>query len=203
MSANSFRAAAADFARVIQLEPNNRSAHYGCWHASVAQGKMHIAARSAEQILRLSPDKVRSFKIGALTFSRVGQPERALTLARRWVEKSPESIEARTHLAGAVRATGQDQQAIELLDQILRESPNDDRALTCKCWVLLSRSDSTPQDAKDALEIAKALQNTRASGYTSGLLAAAATAKLGDFRSSRDWLLDASKHARYEFQILT
>lgn len=193
----SWKSAAADFSRVIQITPDSEEAHYGYWKSNWAQSNYHMAAKSAQALLELSPDSDRSLHVASYTFAKTGQADRAVVIATRWEQLAPKNLDAKVNKAIALDAAGDDVQALALLNAILIESPTCKRAILRKGWMLLSSDQPILHDAEAALQLAETLyESGEAPSFAAGFLAGTAAAKLEDFPTALKWFKVARDHIK-------
>jgi predicted Zn-dependent protease len=79
--------------------------------------------------IRMSPGLYKARTLLGAALLRVGRPTEAITTLRKSLEQSPGQINAHYHLADALYAVGQTDQARAELDFVLANRPDHERAM--------------------------------------------------------------------------
>jgi len=122
-------AAAAAYAKVLELEPDNPEAHRGLGDVALVRGDVEQARRHFERILELDPGDVGAMtKLGVVSM-RAGRRDDAIRLLRGAVERDPKKAEALLYLAGALAASGRPSEAVPFFERALAAGPRSAMAL--------------------------------------------------------------------------
>lgn len=121
--------AAEGYARVLRLGPDNVQALNNLAWASLQLGQPEVAAQHAEAALQLGPDDPRVLDTLGVALLRGGEAARALPILRKAQALAPANLATRLHLAEALIALGEDDEAEKLLQAVLaRDASRDERA---------------------------------------------------------------------------
>jgi tetratricopeptide (TPR) repeat protein len=125
-------------------EPLSSSLLYDVLLGEIAgqRGMMDISASAYMEAARSSNDpRVAERALKIAVFGK--QQELALEAARRWVELAPEDLEARQALAALALRTGDQQEALEQLEYLLRHGEDHEGGPYHSTLVLLAREPDT------------------------------------------------------------
>lgn len=92
-------------------------------------GELDLAARSAERVLTLGPEKMASYDLGMVVANRRGDIERAIAILEKAHRRFPNEGRYHSGLIEARIAAGDLQQATSLLEDALSEPPTDAKLL--------------------------------------------------------------------------
>lgn len=92
-------------------------------------GELDLAARSAERVLALGPDKMASYDLGMVVANRRGDIERAIGVLKKAHRRFPDEGRYHSGLIEAQIAAGDLQRATSLLEDALSEPPADPKLL--------------------------------------------------------------------------
>jgi hypothetical protein len=184
------------------------------------------ALRRAEDSLREQPDSRDRHRDLVRALSRVGELDRAVDVARRWLERDPMDAEALTYLADALGRQGRRDEALRLLSGVVDVSPGEHRLQTRLVQAFdraamperacAHRVASAELDPRDASKVAEAVRCERALGRAAAaarLLAfvpdarvASAAARLADAQAQPrplrgELLLDATWDAPVDLDL--
>ena len=122
-------AAAAEYAKVLVLEPDNVEAHRGLGDVALIRGDLPPAEEHYARIVQLDAGDVAALtKLGVVKM-RAGRRDEAIALLRRAVEREAGNAEALLYLAGALAATGQSAEALPYFERALASGPRTTMAL--------------------------------------------------------------------------
>src|SRR6185503_7998613 len=122
-------AAAAEYAKVLALEPDNVEAHRGLGDVALIRGDLPPAEEHYARIVQLDAADVAALaKLGVVKM-RAGRRDEAIALLRRAVDRDPANAEALLYLAGALAATGQAAEAVPYFERALAAGPRTTMAL--------------------------------------------------------------------------
>ena len=149
LDAGHWEAAAEQFRRGLELDPNEPSLRQRFGTALYQMGDKQGAAQQFEQVLRTTPDYARAhFSLGVV-LNDAGQYPDAIDHFRAALKSDPKYVEAHIQLAGALARTGHPGEAVVQYTEALDASPtNSDAAFgRAMAFVRLRRY----ADARDAL----------------------------------------------------
>jgi len=152
LDAGHWQAAAEQFRRGLELDPNEPSLRQRFGTALYQMGDKQGAAQQFEQVLRTTPDYARAhFSLGVI-LNEAGQYPDAIDHFRAALKSDPKYVEAHIQLAGALARTGHPGEAVAQYTEALDASPtNSDAAFgRAMAFVRLRRYG----DARDALTAA-------------------------------------------------
>lgn len=92
-------------------------------------GELDLAARSAERVLTLGPEKMASYDLGMVVANRRGDIERAIEVLQKAHRRFPDEGRYHSGLIEARIAAGDIQRAASLLEDALSEPPADPKLL--------------------------------------------------------------------------
>jgi arylsulfatase A-like enzyme/Flp pilus assembly protein TadD len=122
-------AAAAEYAKVLALEPDNIEAHRGLGDVALIRGDLQPAEDHYARIVQLDAGDVAALtKLGVVKM-RAGRRDEAVALLRRAVEREAGNAEALLYLAGALAATGRSAEALPYFERALADGPRTTMAL--------------------------------------------------------------------------
>ncbi|MCS7237979.1 MAG: tetratricopeptide repeat protein [Thermoguttaceae bacterium] len=110
-------------AELIKICPNNVDALEMKARAEDWQGKTKAAIATWEECLRLNPQYVHAYVGMAALAARAGEHEKAAELARKAMELDPTSFRARDILAESLINLQRPAEAVEVLEEFLRNDP--------------------------------------------------------------------------------
>ncbi len=140
LSAGRLEEARADAERVEKLAENSPIAHYLHSAVAYAEGEIDKANRAFTHLQRSFDNFSPAVLLGALIKQRKGELNQAGALFRRYIEMKPNSIEARRALAAVRLASDQPRNALDMLDVVLSERPDDVESLHRRASALVGTS---------------------------------------------------------------
>jgi tetratricopeptide (TPR) repeat protein len=124
------------------------------WNAHDGLGNIHMAAKLADDLLRLEPDKIASLLACAESSLSTNKPELALQFAQKAFANAPKEPAVNFRLGKAYAALGKYKSAYEHFDNALEAQPNHENVLASKAALLTTCPDASFRDGKKALEVA-------------------------------------------------
>jgi arylsulfatase A-like enzyme/tetratricopeptide (TPR) repeat protein len=122
-------AAAAAYAKALDLDPDNPEALRGMGDVALARGDLARAATAYGRIVELDPaDAAALTKLGVVRM-RSGSRDEATSLLQRAVEREPKNAEALLYLAGALASSGRARDAVPYFERALAAGPRTTMAL--------------------------------------------------------------------------
>ena len=121
---NQWSVAKTHYIEVIEAAPENTAARNNLAWVLLQMGDANAALPHAERILTDAGDDPRVLDTVGLVHLELGNTERAVGLLRDAAERGPTNSEIRFHLAKALARLGNDDEAREILRQVL-SSPGD------------------------------------------------------------------------------
>lgn len=109
-------------------------------------------------MIELDPDdRKATIRLAQLLLNERRNPQEAEPLFQRVVDEQPDNAEGKTGLAQCLAARGQTQEALQQLDDVLREAPTNVNALVerGKVALILQRYQSAETDLRKALDLAR------------------------------------------------
>lgn len=140
LSVGRIEEAKADAETVQKLAENSPIAHYLHSAVAYAEGEIDKANRSFTHLQRSFDNFSPAVLLGALIKQRKGELNQAGALFRRYIEMKPNSIEARRALAAVRLAGDQPRNALDILDVVLAERPDDVESLHRRASALVGTS---------------------------------------------------------------
>jgi tetratricopeptide (TPR) repeat protein len=123
LEAGHWQAAAEQFRRGLELDPNEPSLRQRFGTALYQMGDKQGAAQQFEQVLRTTPDYARAhFSLGVL-LNDSGQYPEAIDHFRAALKSDPKYVEAHIQLAGALARSGHPGEAVVQYTEALDASP--------------------------------------------------------------------------------
>jgi tetratricopeptide (TPR) repeat protein len=123
LEAGHWQAAAEQFRRGLELDPNEPSLRQRFGTALYQMGDKQGAAQQFEQVLRTTPDYARAhFSLGVL-LNDAGQYPEAIDHFRAALKSDPKYVEAHIQLAGALARSGHPGEAVVQYTEALDASP--------------------------------------------------------------------------------
>jgi choline-sulfatase len=121
--------AAAAYAKVLAVDPDNAEASRGLGDVALIQGDLAEAGRRYARVVELDgTDAAALSKLGVVRV-RTGQAQEAIGLFRRAVEGDPKNAEALLYLAGALASNGRAAEAVPYFERALAAGPRTPMAL--------------------------------------------------------------------------
>jgi tetratricopeptide (TPR) repeat protein len=114
--------AARAYARAVELEPSNATAHEGRGRAFERMGEWAKAIEEYSQSYNAQPSPGLARKLAEL-HGRAGQPQAAIQLYRGLIRERPEDLDLRIELARAMAANDQAEDALKDLERLLVARP--------------------------------------------------------------------------------
>jgi tetratricopeptide (TPR) repeat protein len=149
LEAGHWQAAAEQFRRGLELDPNEPSLRQRFGTALYQMGDKQGAAQQFEQVLQTTPDYARAhFSLGVL-LNDAGQYPDAIDHFRAALKSDPKYIEAHIQLAGALARSGHPGEAVVQYTEALDASPTNSDAAFGRAMAFLRLRRYT--DAREAL----------------------------------------------------
>ena len=177
-----WRAAEREFRRAIELNPSLADAHDGLALYLMANERHEEAITEIERARRLDPLSPIVLGDASWVYYGARRYNRALELARQWVEQVPESPWSHTYLGLALEKTGHVEEAIGELEK----AASSDRSVTILEW--LGGAYAAAGRRNDARRILAELTGRAQTRYVCPYEVATVYAGLGDKDSAINWL---------------
>jgi serine/threonine-protein kinase len=175
-------AAEREFRRAIELNPGLADAHDGLALFLMANERHEEASAEIEKARQLDPLSPIILGDAAWVYYGARRYDRALALARQWVEQEPESPWSHTNLGLALEKTGHVAQAIRELEK----AASIDRSVTILEWLGGTYAVAGRRD--DARRILAELTGRAQKGYVCPYEIATVYAGLGEKDNAIQWL---------------
>ncbi|MGH8548530.1 MAG: tetratricopeptide repeat protein, partial [Methylococcales bacterium] len=178
LSDKNYEKARVEFKNVLQIDPKNADGSFLLGRTEEAAGylvkhnKIDAAISELQSAIQQNPEFEDLQFMLADAYTSGGKPEKAETTYRQLIENhnlDPVAWRAGNALAVLYLKQQKQDQAVELLDQVLRENPKDNQALLIKGQLALQKGDT--EDAIGLLR--RVLQNQPENAKLNGLLAQA------------------------------
>lgn len=134
--AGNYPQALASFQQAVKTDPNNPDAYYNLAAAAHQYAKQtgdanswHQAEELYNRCLDLNENHVECHRALAVLLVETNRQDKAFTLMKNWVIRSPQLAAARVELARLYEEHGDQQNATTYLSQALQINPYDARAL--------------------------------------------------------------------------
>lgn len=119
LAAQDNAAARQEYERIITIDPQNVVARNNLAWLLWQAGEVNAALPHVTTALELAPDSPQVQDTAGMVFLAAGDAARAVGLLRKAAEASPQDATIHYHLAQALHATGEVQQARQVLEQVL------------------------------------------------------------------------------------
>jgi tetratricopeptide (TPR) repeat protein len=152
--------AIAELNKAVQLDPSNVDFHKNLGVAFATQGDREQALRHLGRAIQLAPGNPEPlFELGKYHYVTGGFSKSADVLGKLLAIDA--SVETRLIRASAYRRCQKFSEAIEDCDEVLKVSPDDHNALTCRAFSRMRSGDleGARQDAKRAIAAREATAN--------------------------------------------
>ncbi len=116
--------AAARYAEVLRVEPDNADAHYYLGMMSCQNGQFAKGAEYARQSLACEPRHARAHVLLGRALGALGQRNEALSSFERAIALAPDLAQAYGHRADVLSELGCNEEAVESYDRALALAPN-------------------------------------------------------------------------------
>ena len=154
--------------------------------AQVRQGNRTQAIKHFQFVLSINPKDLAANRELALSLSRVGRSEEALTYFSKVVALAPDDETSLISLSSLLVSENRDRQARDLLDQAHRRFPNRGRTTHALARLLAACPDAGVCDGDRALKLA--LQVYRSTQFVAhGETVAMALAQVGRCQEAAEW----------------
>lgn len=162
--------AIALFRSAVKTDPNLWEARYNLGVLLAQSGDLPHAERQLAQAFKLAPNAEDVAVALGEVRRRLDDPKGAVDVLQHFVQSHPKAIVARTALVGALRESGQIDEAIKQARDVLVRRPNDPNALS---ELALAHLDRGEVDTAELLseESLKAKHPTAVAERTAGLIA--------------------------------
>ena len=125
---------------LVEANPEIAEGHYGLARLALRRGDYDTVLAHSELATELSPDWVEARMLYARSLLLTGSGENGLALARQLAADEPR-LEVRLQFAELLLSTGRTDEARELLDGVLEESPGLTEAVRALAFLTLSDDD--------------------------------------------------------------
>ena len=125
---------------LVEANPDIAEGHYGLARLSLRRGDYDAVLAHSELAAELSPDWVEAQMLYARSLLLTGSGEHGLALARQLAAEEPR-LEVRLQFAELLLSSGATEEARELLDEIMAESPGLTEAARALAFLTLSDGD--------------------------------------------------------------
>ncbi|MDA1298669.1 MAG: tetratricopeptide repeat protein [Proteobacteria bacterium] len=179
--------ALTNIARAIELAPDNMTLHMVAGDLLIDRGEPDQAIRHLETFTQNSPENARGFALLARAYRDSNHAEAALTNYRQSVTMDPGQTRVWLELIALMEHRGEPHAALAANRQALASMPDDPALLARLVHSLTGSEQTTLEDARAALEIARQLFEA-APGYDHARLVAIAQAATGDCALAAQWM---------------
>ena len=126
--------------QALELDPACLWAHYGRAHSLFQQGNFSTALEAVQSALDLDSGHLPARRLEVRTLVEAGEPGSAAAALREWIDDARDSPQvsvaelfgARVDLAILYALDGRESDALDLLDDLVRENPGGARALVAR-----------------------------------------------------------------------
>lgn len=128
-SVRKYELAEKEFQKVKLLNPNQREISLDLARLYNSLGKPALAIAQAEEYLSANADSPDALEVIGIAYGIEKRPLEAETFFLRALQKEPERLSTKLELAAFRAGQGKTEQARALLEEILRNAPNNSRAI--------------------------------------------------------------------------
>ncbi len=178
LAAKQPREAVGEFREILRRDPKNQG------------------IREWTEVLRRMPGQAAAAKDVGVALCKMGRGADAVGLLQVALAAEPKDLETREFRAFALVAAGQPREAVSEFREILRQDPENPRALNALAWIEATHVDAAIRKGKEAVELARkaaAQQKTDVATVLDTL--AAAYAEAGRFKEAVETARRAKKAA--------
>lgn len=174
--------AVAHFERVLQIEPNEPTAHASLGAALLKIGQTNAALAHFQKSVEIEPTQSPVHSSLGVVLLELGRLEESLPHLQTALKIDPENSEAHYNLGNAFLQMGQANEAVAEYKRALRINPDDTEALNNVAWILATWPDALTRDGTKAVDLAERADSlTRSKSPVISATLAAAYAEAGRF----------------------
>jgi tetratricopeptide (TPR) repeat protein len=170
------------FERVLQIEPNEPTAHASLGAALMKIGQTNAALAHLQKSLEIEPKQSSVHSSLGVVLLELGRLEESLSHLQTALKIDPENSEAHYNLGNVLLQMGRANEAVAEYKRALRINPDDTEALNNMAWILATWPDALIRDGAKAVELAERADTlTRGNSPIIDATLAAAYAETGRF----------------------
>jgi protein O-mannosyl-transferase len=181
-----FEEAAAEYRKVAELRPDCAAAHNNLANVLLTQHRSDAAIAEYRKAIAINPKYADACNNLGTVLADRGELDAAIVQFRRAVQIAPAFASAHGNLGMALSKQGKIDEAMAHWRERVRLQPSDPRAVSQLAWAMATRPESSGQDGKEAVELAKwAVELSHGREPVPLKTLAAACARAGRFADAR------------------